>query len=216
MAYKILVTGFEPFGGQSTNPSWDVARKLPARIGDVMIARAQIPTVFMTSAAVLADAIDDAKPAAVLMLGQAGGRSALTPERVAINIDDCASLADNVGDLPVDRAIAKRGPAAYFSTLPIKAMVAAMRAQGVPAAISNSAGTFVCNHLMYAALHHIHKKKLAIRAGFMHVPFLPSQVTDHPEMPSMALDEMLAGVCASAVAIATHQQDIALGADRPH
>lgn len=211
MPFQVLVTGFEPFGGETINPSWEVARKLPARIGDIRIARAQIPTAFMTSLAPLTAAIDDAKPVALLMLGQAAGRSALCPERVAINVDD-ARIPDNIGDQPIDRPIAKRGPAAYFSTLPIKAMVAGIQAQGIPAAVSNSAGTFVCNHIMYAALHHIHQKKRSIRAGFMHLPLLPSQAMTQPNMPSMSADDMLAGVCAALVAIATHPKDIGVSA----
>jgi pyroglutamyl-peptidase len=215
MPTRILVTGFAPFAGEASNPSWEVVRRLPESLGEVNITTLQVPTVFGQSVDALADAIAQHSPDAVLMLGQAGGRHHLAPERIAINIDD-ARIPDNQGNQPLDRPIAKRGPAAYFSTLPIKAMVAAIRAQGIPAELSNTAGTFVCNHLMYGVLHHIHKRKLGIRAGFMHVPFLPAQAVHHPGAASMALDDILGGTCAALLAIAMHRHDLRVGGGALH
>lgn len=189
----ILVTGFTPFGGESVNPSWQIATMLPNTISGAAIEVIEVPTEFHRAIAVTTKAIDKLSPVIVLSLGQAGGRANLSLERVAINIDD-AAIADNAGAQPIDEPIVKRAPAAYFSTLPIKAMVAAMIDNNIPATISNSAGTFVCNHLLYGALHHIAKHKLNVQAGFMHVPYLPSQVVGSANMPSMSLADMCLGV----------------------
>ena len=149
----VLITGFEPFGGESVNPSWEVVSGLDnAIIGECRVVARQLPCVFGESLAVLNAAIDALSPSLVLAVGQAGGRTDITVERVAINVDD-ARIADNHGQQPVDEPIVADGPAAWFSTLPIKAMVAAMRSAGIPASVSQTAGTFVCNHVMYGLLH---------------------------------------------------------------
>lgn len=190
---KILVTGFEPFGGEDRNPALEVVRRLPTRLAGAEISCLEVPVTFHQSAAVVAEAMADYQPDVVLCIGQAGGRFGLTPERVAINQDD-ASIPDNDGQQPIDAAIQADGPTAYFSTLPIKAMVAAIRAAGLPASVSNSAGTYVCNHLMYQVLYLADKFYPGTRAGFLHIPFLPEQVVDKPNTASMALDDICRGV----------------------
>jgi pyroglutamyl-peptidase len=195
----VLVTGFTPFGGEAINPSWQIAAALPTHIGGAIIQRLEVPTEFHRAIKVLTREIDQLKPCIVLCLGQAGGRATLTLERVAINIDD-AAIADNAGEQPIDQPIVKGGNAAYFATLPIKAMAAAIQNKNIPAAISNSAGTFVCNHLIYGVLHHIEQKKYLTRAGFMHVPYLPAQVVPHAGQPSMSLRDMCMGVEAAIAA----------------
>jgi pyroglutamyl-peptidase len=205
----VLVTGFTPFGGESINPSWQVASMLPSNIAGATIEVVEVPTEFARAITVTTNAIDKLSPTIVLSLGQAGGRAALSLERVAINIDD-AAIADNAGKQPIDTPIVPRAPAAYFATLPIKAMVAAMMQHSIPANISNSAGTFVCNHLLYGVLHHIAKNKLHSRAGFMHVPYLPSQVVARANMPSMSLADMCQGVEIAIMAAIQQKTDIRL------
>ncbi|AXF60100.1 pyroglutamyl-peptidase I [Leclercia sp. W6] len=181
----VLITGFEPFGGETVNPSWEVVKQLDgAIIDDCRVVARQLPCVFGESLSMLNAAIDALQPSVVLAIGQAGGRVDVTVERVAINVDD-ARIADNHGQQPVDVAIVEGGPAAWFSTLPIKAIVAALRESGIPASVSQTAGTFVCNHVMYGVLH-----KLAdnpeVKGGFIHIPYLPEQAAAHPGAPSMA------------------------------
>ncbi|WP_042285367.1 pyroglutamyl-peptidase I [Citrobacter sedlakii] len=183
----VLITGFEPFGGEKINPSWEVVSRLDNAIirGCRVVAR-QLPCVFGESLSVLNAAIDALSPALVLAVGQAGGRSDITVERVAINVDD-ARIADNKGQQPVDMPIVIDGPAAWFSTLPIKAMVSAMREAGVPASVSQTAGTFVCNHVMYGLLHKLSGLS-DVKGGFIHIPYLPQQAAAHPGAPSMAAE----------------------------
>lgn len=151
---KILVTGFDPFGGETVNPAYEAVKLLPDTIAGAQIIKLQVPTRFALSGTVLEAAVNEHRPDAVICVGQAGGRSAITPERVAINLAD-ASIPDNAGDQPVDEPIRKDGAPAYFTSLPVKAMVQKMRAAGIPAALSYTAGSFVCNSLMlYAALSH--------------------------------------------------------------
>lgn len=199
----VLVTGFEPFGGEDINPSWEICQALPAAIAQAPVVCLRVPTEFRRAIEVVAEAIDRVEPALVILLGQAGGRPALSVERVAINVDD-ARIADNAGAQPIDEAIAAAGPAAYFATVPVKAMVAAMRASGVPAEVSNSAGTFVCNHLLYGVLHFLAASGRMARAGFIHVPWLEAQALNHPGEPTMALATMARGVeIAIAAALST-------------
>lgn len=199
---RILVTAFEPFGGEQTNPSLLVLDALKPGYQGAELAKLALPVVFSLSARRLFAALAMEQPDAVLMLGQAGGRAGLGIERVAINLDD-ADIADNAGQQPADRPIAEGGPAAYFSTLPIRAMLRAVRDAGMPAGISNTAGTFVCNHLLYQALHHIALHKLPVTAGFIHLPYLPAQAeTKNPPAPSMALADQVLATEASISAIA--------------
>ncbi|MDM7853580.1 pyroglutamyl-peptidase I [Cellulomonas alba] len=200
---KILVTGFDPFAGEPLNPSWEVARRLPGTIAGADVVAIQLPTSFRRSASALRSAVVAHEPDAVVSLGQAGGRSAVTPERVAINVDD-GRIPDNDGVLPIDEPIAPDGPSAYFSTLPVKAMVAAMTEAGVPAGVSNSAGTFVCNHVFYAARHLVEREFPGTTAGFVHLPYLPSQALGRPGTPSLSLDAMVTGLEAGLAAIVAY------------
>ncbi len=206
---KILVTGFDPFGGDSINPAFEAVRKIPKNIAGADIEILEIPTVFHKSIRTVTDFLDRGSFDAVLLVGQAGGRFALTPERVGINLDD-ARIKDNEGNQPIDVPIAPEGPAAYFSTLPIKAMVENIRSKGIPAKVSNTAGTFVCNHLMYGVLHHIASKNLSVRGGFIHVPFLPEQVLERDNTPAMALEDIARGLEAAVEAIVLHHTDISV------
>jgi len=183
---RILLTAFEPFGGEKINPSLEIAKKLADRDGVTVLT---VPVTFADSAAAVLPHLPGHD--AVVMLGQAKGRKGVTVERVAINIDD-ASAPDNAGDTPTDRPIAEGGPAAYFSTLPIKNIVESIRAEGLPASVSNSAGTYVCNHLMYSVLHALNGAN--VRAGFIHVPALPEQTAGHPEIPSIPLEDMVRAI----------------------
>ena len=178
---KIIVTGFDPFGGEKINPSIECVKALP-EIEGVELIRLELPTVFKESAKRLNEVINDVKPDAVLSVGQAGGRAGITMERIAINVDD-ARIPDNISQQPIDEAIQLDGEAAYFTTLPIKRIVKAIREAGISAEVSNSAGTFVCNHIMYQALFAATKDDKPFKAGFMHIPFIPEQTTDKPSLP---------------------------------
>lgn len=197
---KILVTGFDPFGDDSINPAIEAVKLLPDEINGAEIIKLEIPTVFYKSADVVSEAIEKEQPNYVLNIGQAGGRAELTPERVAINMDD-ARIEDNEGQQPIDVAIREDGESAYFSKLPIKAMVDYMKKENVPASVSNTAGTFVCNHIMYQTLYLAMTDYPEVKAGFMHIPFLPEQVLNRPNTPSMALDDIVHGITASLEAI---------------
>jgi len=190
MTKKILVTGFNPFGGESINPALEAVKQLPDEIDEAQITKCEIPTVFNKSIDVLLSAIGKESPDAVLCIGQAGGRPNITVERIAINCDD-ARIKDNEGNQPIDCKIVEDGPSAYFSTLPIKTMVQDMVTAGIPAAVSDTAGTFVCNHLMYGVLHHAATKQPHLKAGFVHIPYLPQQTV---ERPSMSADTIMAGL----------------------
>ena len=178
---KILVTGFDPFGGEKINPSIECVKAFP-EIEGVELIRLELPTVFKESAKRLNEVINEVKPDAVLSVGQAGGRPGITKERIAINVDD-ARIPDNISQQPIDETIQTKGAAAYFSTLPIKRIVKAIREAGIPVEVSNSAGTFVCNHIMYQALFAATKADKPFKAGFMHIPFIPEQTTDKPSLP---------------------------------
>ena len=178
---KIIVTGFDPFGGETINPSIECVKALP-EIEGVELIRLELPTVFKESAKRLNEVINDVKPDAVLSVGQAGGRPGITMERIAINVDD-ARIPDNISQQPIDETIQTEGEAAYFTTLPIKRIVKAIREAGISAEVSNSAGTFVCNHIMYQSLFAATKADKPFKAGFMHIPFIPEQTTDKPSLP---------------------------------
>jgi len=200
---KILVTGFDPFGGEPTNPAWETVRRLPDTVDGAQIIKVQIPTVFGKSAEVTHDAIVEHDPDVILSVGQAGGRYGVNPERVAINIDD-GRIEDNEGYQPIDVKIKDDGPNAYFSSLPIKAMVTAMRTAGVPAAVSNTAGTYVCNHIMYQVLYLIDREFPGKRGGFVHVPYTPQQVVDKPGQPSLSVEDMTAALKAGLEAVVAY------------
>ncbi len=188
---KILLTGFEPFDGATINPSEEIVRQLHGSvIARHEVAAALLPCVFGAANRELTTQLERHRPALVICLGQAGGRPAVTPERVAINVDD-ARIPDNAGQQPVDRAIVKNGPAAYWSTLPVKAIVRELERRGIPAAVSQTAGTFVCNHVFYGLMHELRTQK-QVRGGFIHVPFLPEQAK--PGEPSLPLARMIEAV----------------------
>ena len=201
---KILVTGFDPFGGEKVNPALEAVKSLPSVIHGAEIRWVEIPTVFYKSAEILETEIVRYQPDVVLCIGQAGGRASLTPERVAINQDD-ARIPDNQENQPIDTPIRLDGQAAYFSTLPIKAMVQAIKEVGLPATVSNTAGTFVCNHLMYQALYLADKKFPHMRAGFMHIPYMTEQVINKPNTASMNLSDIVKGIEAAIGAIVDHK-----------
>ena len=200
----ILVTGFDPFGGESINPAWEAVKRLPDVLLEQPVIKLEVPTIFGESGTVLQEAILTHQPDLVIAVGQAGGRNGITVERVAINLDD-ARIPDNAGNQPLDEVIQATGEAAYFSSLPIKAMVAAIRQVGLPASVSNSAGTFVCNHLMYQAL--FATNGTFARAGFIHVPFIPSQ-TVAKTAPSMNLTDIVKGLTTAIEAAIIHESDI--------
>ena len=204
---KILITGFDPFGGESINPALEAVKKLPDSILGQEIIKIEIPTVFRKSLEKIEENIEKYNPDVVISVGQAGGRFGVTPERVAINIDD-ARIQDNEGKQPIDISIFEDGQPAYFSNLPIKAMVKEMNDNGIPASVSNTAGTFVCNHVMYGILYLIDKKYHNIRGGFIHVPYIPAQVTTKPNMPSMSIDDISKGLELSIKAVIENSSDI--------
>jgi len=197
---KILVTGFEPFGGEAVNPSWEAVRHLPDTVEGAEVVKLQIPTVFGRSAEVVREAMLAEDPDVVVCVGQAGGRFAVSPERVAINIDD-GRIPDNDGNQPIDTPIRADGEPAYFSSLPVKAMVIAMKDAGVPAVVSNTAGTYVCNHIMYQVLYLIDHEFPGKRGGFVHVPYTPSQVVDKPGVPALGVSDMTGALAAGLSAI---------------
>ena len=198
----VLITGFEPFDGEAVNPSWEVVSRLDnAIIGGCRVVARQLPCVFGEALIELNAAIDSLSPTLVLSVGQAGGRTDISVERVAINVDD-ARIPDNRGNQPVDTPIVRNGPAAWFSSLPIKAIVSALRDAGIPASVSQTAGTFVCNHVMYGLLHKLSGIPEA-KGGFIHIPYLPQQAAAHPGAPSMAAETVRQGL---ELAIATALQ----------
>jgi pyroglutamyl-peptidase len=210
----ILLTGFAPFAGETVNPSWQAVAALDgACIAGHRIVARQLPVEFGVSLAVLRDAIRDTAPALALCVGQAGGRAQLSIERIAINVDD-ARIADNAGNLPIDTPVIADGPAAYFATLPIKAILAEVRAAGIPAEVSQTAGTYVCNHVFYGLMHALCETP-GVRGGFIHIPYAPEQAADHPGAPSLPVD-----IATSALRIAlevalttTHDRRLAAGAE---
>lgn len=188
---KLLITGFDPFGGETINPAWEAVKLLPDVIGDYSLIKMEIPTVFGLASQMVLDAAQECRPDVILCIGQAGGRKAITPEMVGINLRH-ARIADNAGNQPQDEPVAVDGPAAYFATVPVRKMTAAIEAAGIDAAVSYSAGAFVCNDTLYAVLHHYAGTK--VRAGFVHVPFLPQQAKEG--VPFMALEEIVRGLTA--------------------
>jgi len=194
MSRHILVTGFAPFGGESVNASWLAARRLEDWTcrGHIVTAR-EIPCAFESSIPALEAVIAQVKPRAVISVGQASGRADLSIERVAVNLDN-AETPDNDGVQPADLSVLQGGPAAYFASLPVKAIVAAMRAAGLPASLSHSAGTFVCNHLFYGACHLRARRFKAMKVGLIHVPYSLEQGARHPGAPTMATEAVVAGL----------------------
>ena len=179
---KLLITGFDPFGGAAVNPSWLAVEKLPDRIGAFAVHKKMIPTVFGAAAEAVLKEAEKVQPDVILCVGQAGGRDAVTPERIAVNIRD-ARIADNAGNQPRGEFVVPEGPAAYFATVPVEKMAQAIRKEDIPATVSNSAGAFVCNDVMYTLLHHY--AGTAVKVGFIHVPYIPEQGS-----PAMELERI--------------------------
>ena len=183
---KLLITGFDPFGGETVNPAWEAVKLLPDQIGDYSLTKLQIPTVFATGAQTVLAAAQSLQPDLILCIGQAGGRSAVTPERIAVNIRD-ARIADNEGNQPRGEYVTQGGPAAYFATVNVTTMAEAAESQGIPATVSNSAGAFVCNDVFYTLLHRY--DQTSTRVGFIHVPWLPQQGA-----PSLPLEQTVSAL----------------------
>ena len=186
---KLLITGFDPFGGAAVNPSREAVMALPDRIGAWELTKIEIPTMFGTAAKRVLAVAEELAPDAIICVGQAGGRAAITPEVVGINLRE-ASIPDNAGLQPQNCPVTEDGPAAYFATLPVRDMVAAIQAAGIPASLSYSAGAFVCNDLLYSLLHRYNGTR--VRVGFIHIPYLPEQAKDG--IPSMPLETVVAAL----------------------
>lgn len=212
---KILVTGFDPFGGEKINPAIESVKLLADEIAGAEIIKLEIPTVFNQSLEVIEQAIQKEKPDVVLSIGQAGGRSAISVEVIGINLNE-ARIKDNLGYQPSGEKIYADGENAYFSNLPIKAMVQAIKDVQVPAALSYTAGTFVCNHVLYGVRYMGEKKYLGLRSGFIHIPFLTEQVLDKANTASMSLDTIVKGLSAAIEAIVKNEEDIQARAGETH
>ena len=204
----ILLTGFEPFNKEIINPSWEAVRQLDGwHEGEFVVHARQLPVVFGHALKVVHQAIEELQPSIVIAVGQAGGRVDMSVERIAINIDD-APIPDNQQRQLVDQPIVNGGPAAYFSTLPIKAIVHELREAGLPASVSQTAGTFVCNHVFYGLMHQAHEWGTTMRAGFIHVPYLPQQAARHPGAASMKLEDVVEGLRIAVRTTLAHTVDL--------
>lgn len=212
---KILVTGFDPFGKEPVNPAIEAVKGLPDFISGAEIIKLEIPTVCHKSLQVIDKAIAECDPDVVLSIGQAGGRPDITVERIGINVDDC-HIPDNEGNQIIDEPICPDGPDAYFVTLPIKAMVQKIQSKNIPASVSNTAGTFVCNHVTYGVCHLLATKYPGKRSGFIHVPFLPGQAVNKKNMPSMSQEMMVDAITAAIEAIVETTEDIRVSGGTTH
>lgn len=204
---KILVTGFDPFGGEPINPAIESVKRLPDNIAGAEIIKLEIPTVRKKSLEKIEEAINKHNPDVILSIGQAGGRFDISIERVGINLDDFR-IPDNEGNQTIDEPIFPDGENAYFVKLPVKAMVQNVQKNNIPASVSYTAGTFVCNHVLYGVLYLIEKKYNGKKSGFIHIPFLPEQVVDKRNTPSMELNTIVKGLTAAIEAIVKNDEDI--------
>ena len=186
MKRKLLITGFDPFGGASINPAWEAVKLLPDTIADFEVHKLEIPTVFGLATEKVLEKAAEIQPDVILCIGQAGGRGSVTPERIGVNIRD-ATISDNAGNQPVGQFVAEEGPAAYFATVPVMAMADAIQTAELPGQVSNSAGAFVCNDTLYGLLHHYAGTE--VKVGFIHVPWLPEQGS-----PSLELEKTAAAL----------------------
>ena len=190
---KLLITGFDPFGGEKINPAWEAVKLLPNHIGEYELCKLEIPTVFGLAAQRVLEKAREVEPDVIICIGQAGGRAAVTPERIGVNIRD-ARIPDNAGNQPRGEFCVPAGPAAYFATVPVIEMEEAIRAAGLPATVSNSAGAFVCNDVLYTLLHHY--TGTDVKVGFIHVPYLPEQGN-----PNLPLEDTVKALAAAIEAI---------------
>lgn len=213
---KVLVTGFDPFGGESINPAFEAVKLLPDTINGAAVIKVEIPTVFGKGPLAVEKAIEEHHPDIVLCIGQAGGRTHITPEFVGINFQD-ARIPDNEGNQPLNQKIAKDGATAYFTKHPVKAIVQKLKEAGIPAALSYSAGTYVCNDVMYSLLYLIDQKYPHIRGGFMHVPYDASQAANlSASTPSMPITMIAKGLELAIKAIMEHEEDILIQGGETH
>ena len=212
---KVLLTGFDPFGGETTNPSYEAVKLVPDTIDDIQVIKIEVPTVFRKSIEKLEQSIEEHKPDIVICVGQAGGRYEISIERVAINIDD-ARIPDNEGNQTIDEPIFADGDSAYFSNLHIKAITNEIKKAGIPVSVSNTAGTFVCNHIMYGLLYLIQKKYQNMQGGFIHVPFLPEQVLNKPNTPYMSLEYIAKALIVAVRTAAVFKEDIKITQGKIH
>lgn len=204
---KVLITGFDPFDKETINPAYEAVKRLADEINNVTIIKAEVPTVSYQAIECTIELIKQHQPDIVINVGQAGGRYGITPEKVAINLNDFR-IKDNAGNQPLDCKVFADGENAYFTTLPVKAIVENIKQAGIPAAVSYSAGTFVCNQLMYGVAHYINTNQLPIKSGFVHIPFMTEQVVDKPNMPSLSLDQLTCGLEAMIIAVLENDQDV--------
>ena len=204
---KILVTGFDPFGGEPINPAIESVKRLPDNIAGAEIIKLEIPTVRKKSLEKIEKAINEHNPDVILSIGQAGGRFYISIERIGINLDDFR-IPDNEGNQIIDEPIFPDGENSYFVKLPVKAMVQNVQKNNIPASVSYTAGTFVCNHVLYGVLYLIEKKYKGKKSGFIHIPFLPQQVVDKRNTPSMELNTIVKGLTAAIEAIVKNNEDI--------
>ena len=189
MERKLLITGFQPFGGETVNPSWEAVKLLPDRIGDFALYKLELPVVFGKAAQMVLAAAEERQPDVILCIGQAGGRGAVTPERIGVNIRD-ARIPDNEGNQPKGEFVTEDGPAAYFATVPVTEIADAIQKAGIPGTVSNSAGAFVCNDVLYTLLHRFSGTE--VKVGSIHVPYLPAQGS-----PSLPLADMVSALAAA-------------------
>jgi pyroglutamyl-peptidase len=212
---RVLLTGFAPFDGAALNPSWEAARLAAATpLDGFSLTAVELPCVFGDSIGELRKQVAQVDPDIVVAIGLAPGRAAVSVERVAVNVDD-ARIPDNAGNQPIDEPVVPGGPAAYFSTLPIKASVAAVRAAGIPAEVSPTAGNYVCNHVFYGLMHMIATERPAARGGFVHVPWAPEQVLDGRQ-PSLAVPAVAVALRLIVSIAATLDADLRVGAGTVH
>ena len=212
---KILITGFDPFGGEPVNPAFEAVKLMKDEIAGAQIVKLEIPPVFGDSIEKVHAAMVAEKPDVVMSVGQAGGRFGVTPERVAINLSD-ARIPDNKGNQPLDAPIFEDGETGYLTTLPVKAMVEKIKEKGLPASVSYTAGSYVCNHVMYGNLYYAAKEFPNMKAGFVHVPFMTQQVVNRPNVPSMALSDIALALEACVEAIVENEKDIAVAGGETH
>ncbi|MEI7613095.1 MAG: pyroglutamyl-peptidase I [Betaproteobacteria bacterium] len=205
---NLLVAGFGPFGDDTINPALEAIKQLEGRVvGNCLIVTRELPVTRFLAIDAIVSHILDTDPVLVMMVGQAGGRMEITPERIAVNVDDFR-IPDNGGLQPVDQPVVSGAPAAYWSTLPVKAMVLAMREAGIPASVSNTAGTFVCNHSFYGLMHYLAQSGNKIRGGFIHIPYLPEQAARIGAQPSMAVEKIVLGLEVALKAAVSLNEDI--------
>ncbi len=212
---KAIITGFDPFGGESTNPAFEAVKLLPDVIEGCEIVKVEIPTVFYKSIEKLNEVVRRERPDFVICVGQAGGRFNITPEVVAINKNE-ARIPDNDGNQPSDEVVREDGKNAYFSTLPNKAIIKAMHEKGVPAQMSFTAGTYVCNHLFYGLMYLIEKEFPNMRGGFIHVPFCSMQAVSKKNTPHMSLKEIARGLEVALATTVKNKSDIEMAVGDTH